>query len=63
VGIDCAQLATIEGATHDESFGVKWREIKFHYGKMLTCFGEVDGFVFGSGNGGGCWCWSGSWFR
>jgi len=59
VGIDYAQVATIEGATHDESFRVRWRDIKFHHVKFTVHLGEVDVFVVGSGNGDeiGSWCW------
>lgn len=47
-GIDFAEVASIWGAIHDESFGMRWREVEFHLGKLTACFGEARGFGFGN---------------
>ena len=58
-GIDFAQIASIRGAIHDVSFGMKWREIKSHFGKLTACFGEARGFGFRNRNRNrsGRWWW------
>jgi hypothetical protein len=56
VGIDFAQVVAIEAVICDESFGVMWREVESHLGKLTARLGEVDGFGFGSGSGGGSGC-------
>ncbi len=56
-GIDFAEVASILGAIHDDSFGMMWREFEFHFRKLVACLGEAGGL--GSGRS-GCRCGSGS---
>ena len=51
IGIDFAQVASIWGAIHDGSSGMRWWEFEFHLGKLTARFGEAGGFGSGSGSG------------
>ena len=53
IGIDFTQVASIWCAIHDESFGMRWRELESHLGELLACFGEAGGFRRGGGGCGG----------
>lgn len=58
IGIDFAQVASIWGAIDDKSFGVRWRKIESHSGKLSARLGETGRFRFGDGSGcrgGGGW--------
>ena len=53
IGIDFAQVASIWGAIHDGSSGMRWWEFEFHLGKLLARCGEPGGLRSGSGSGSG----------